>query len=130
MPPGVFVSSTVGVRGAGTDCDSLLGRTDDCARRCLMRSTEDGAFVRFTEGDAFCGDDFVNSVPASVVGVGGVTNVVGVSKRLGGVSGKDCVLILLGLPRFVGVSGRVSFGSNCSWLFGCSAFSGSGISSG
>ena len=61
-----------------------------------MRSTEDGALLRLTDGDALFGVFLGNSALGSV-GVGGVTNVVGVSVRLGGVAGRLPVLIL-GLP--------------------------------
>ena len=94
------------------DCDSLLGRFADCARRCLILSTEDTVVLR--PGDSF--GVLLGNVDASalkLVGVGGVTKVVGVSVRFGGVSGSDAVL-MLGLPRFFGVTGRSSLLAGCS----------------
>lgn len=89
VPPGVFVSSIVGVSGAAIEFDSLLGRFCDCARRCLILSTDERGFV----GDCFEVGLGGNVALEGSVGVGGVTRVVGVvgllPGRLGGVSGRD-----------------------------------------
>lgn len=75
--------------------ESLLGRVWDCARRCLMLSTDDKGLV----GDCFVAG-LVNREKVELegsVGVGGVTRVVGVSGRPGGVSGSDEVVLILPL---------------------------------
>lgn len=82
------------------DCESLLGTLLACARRFLMLSTDDNESVRFRLGVDFFGERLGN-VEASAfgsVGVGGVTKVVGVSERFGGVAGSVAVLTL-GRPR-------------------------------
>lgn len=66
----------VGVSGAAMEFESLLGRFCDCARRCLMLSTDDRGLL----GDCFApglGNCENVDVDGSV-GVGGVTKVVGV----------------------------------------------------
>lgn len=80
VPPGVFASSTVGDRGEFREPDSLLGRVADCARLCRMLSTELRLFFGETEPLAK-----VLKSACESVGVGGVMNVVGVLRRLGGV---------------------------------------------
>ena len=95
VPPGVLVSSIVGVNGAGIEFESLLGKVCDCARRCLMLSTDDKGL----DGDCF-EVGLVNRANVELegsVGVGGVTSVVGVSGRPGGVSGSDEVVLILPL---------------------------------
>lgn len=104
MPPGVFVSSTVGVSGAGTVCDSLLGMFPDWLLRCFMLSYDDEVSLLGLVVATFLGGRLGNSACGSV-GVGGVTKVVGVSVRFGGVAGRESVLTR-GLPRLVGVTGR------------------------
>lgn len=102
VPPGVFVSSTVGVKGALIEVDSLLGRLADCARRCLILSTELGGL-----GDPFSGEvglENVAELELKSVGVGGVTKVVGASRRFGGVAGRDVSIGCL-TRGFFGVSG-------------------------
>lgn len=97
VPPGVLVSSAVGVKGSGMEFDNLLGRFVLCARRCLMLSREfngrpAGGEFRGTEVSGCLGEN-VNASAEGLVGVGGVTRVVGVSIRLGGVAGNDVVLM-------------------------------------
>jgi hypothetical protein len=88
------------------DWDSLLGMLEDCNRRFWRLSWDDVVSLRFLLG-VFFGGPLGNSAFGSV-GVGGVTNVVGVSVRFGGVAGRDAVLTR-GRPRFFGVTGRCSF---------------------
>jgi len=66
----------VGVSGAAMEFESLLGRVCDCARRCLMLSTDDRGLL----GDCFLPGlgNCENVELDGSVGVGGVTNVVGV----------------------------------------------------
>lgn len=75
VPPGVLASSIVGVNGAAIELDNLLGRVCDCARRCLMLSTDERDLV----GDCFAAGLGGNVAFEGSVGVGGVTSVVGVS---------------------------------------------------
>lgn len=78
------------------ELDSLLGRVCDCARRCLMLSTDESGLL----GDCFP-PGLVNRAKvelAESVGVGGVTRVVGVSGRPpGGVSGSELEVLILPL---------------------------------
>ncbi len=69
-----------------------------------MLSVEDAVSLRARKVATFFGERRENSAPGSV-GVGGVTKVVGVSVRLGGVAGKLPVFTR-GLPRACGVTGR------------------------
>jgi hypothetical protein len=87
----------VGVSGAWTAFESLLGMVCDCARRCLILSTDDKGLGE---------DGFVPGIEKrenveveGSVGVGGVTKVVGVSGRPGGVSGSDVAVSILPLRR-------------------------------
>jgi hypothetical protein len=95
VPPGVLASSRVGVSGAAIEFESLLGRVCDCARRCLMLSMDDKGLV----GDCFVVglEKRENVGLEGSVGVGGVTRVVGVSGRPGGVSGSDELVLILPL---------------------------------
>lgn len=108
VPPGVLVSSTVGGRGEVIEVESLLGKFADCARRCLMLSTE---FKLRAAGDPFCGDvvreEKTEALALGSVGVGGVTTVVGVRRRFGGVEGVDVSMSCR--PRCFGVSVRSFF---------------------
>ena len=110
VPPGVLASSRVGVRGAGIEFESLLGKVCDCARRCRMLSTEERGLV----GDCLVVAGLIslgNVEFEGSVGVGGVTRVVGVSGRLGGVSGSDLVVLIRVLRGvLVGVLFCSSFG--------------------
>jgi len=75
--------------------ESLLGSVCDCARRCLMLSMEDKGL----DGDCF-EPGLTNRENVELegsVGVGGVTSVVGVSGRPGGVSGSDEAVLILPL---------------------------------
>jgi hypothetical protein len=103
VPPGVFTSSSVGVSGADMEFESLLGGfVAERARRCDIIFPEGETTTLGFDCVLVC---FVPVFPLAVdpagdaglasVGVGGVTNVVGVSTRLGGVAGRR-VMILLG----------------------------------
>lgn len=85
--------------------ESLLGMIWDCARRCLMLSTEE----RGREDDCLAGLGSLGIVCEGSVGVGGVTSVVGVSGRFGGVDGRVGLVLTRFRPRaFKGVDGRAS----------------------
>lgn len=97
-PPGVLDSSTVGVRGSGIDFESLLGAfVADFARRWLSEPAVEELSRLVADLEACSGvlslalvaDVVLPAVLglASTVGVGGVTNVEGVSDPLGGVEG-------------------------------------------
>ena len=96
VPPGVLTSSKVGVRGAGIDWDSLLDCEPEFARRCLILSTEESFCTRGEMGEDVIADLLgnVGALNEGSVGVGGVTKVVGVSTRFGGVSGRAFVFTL------------------------------------
>jgi hypothetical protein len=85
----------VGVRGGWVAFESLLGMVCDCARRCLILSTDD----RVLGDDCFAPgiENRGNVEVEGSVGVGGVTKVVGVSGRPGGVSGSDVAVFILPL---------------------------------
>lgn len=99
VPPGVLSSSAVGVRGALVEVESLLGSFADCALRCLMLSMELGRGL----GELLVGE--LGPRKEVSVGVGGVTTVVGVSWRFGGVAGSVVLM------NCCGVSGRSRFAS-------------------
>jgi hypothetical protein len=99
VPPGVFASSSVGVNGAETEFESLLGGfAAERARRCD---------IIFPEGETTTLDfgceepwlelavELAGEAGLASVGVGGVTSVVGASTVFGGVAG-SCVMIRLG----------------------------------
>jgi hypothetical protein len=130
VPPGVLVSSTVGVSGSGMAFESLLGSLADCARRCRMLSTELNGRPGGEPGSGFDVTGLLSGKVAesafAKVGVGGVTSVVGVSTRFGGVLGSEAVL-MRDLPRgsCFGVSGLSSLG-RASTAVTCGRISGSG----
>lgn len=98
--------------------ESLLGMVCDCARRCLILSTEDKGLA----GDCFPPglENLGNVELEGSVGVGGVTKVEGVSGRDGGVSGSEEVVLILplaGVSFFVPVCssfGRAAAGGGVS----------------
>jgi hypothetical protein len=101
--------------------ESLLGKLADWARRCRMLSTELRARVA---GVPFVGDTGRNVAEAEVgsVGVGGVTRVVGVSRRLGGVAG---TVVSSGLTLCCGVSGLCWLATDGAESCGCTNCGGS-----
>lgn len=89
VPPGVLVSSSVGVKGELREVDSLLGKFADCARLCRMLSTE---FRLRAAGEVKVSANVGKSACVLVTGVGGVTSVVGGSWRFCGVDGRTVLI--------------------------------------
>ena len=110
VPPGVFASSMCGVSGAVMEFESLLGGfVAERTRRCDIMFPEGDTTTFGFDWDVpcFAPDLKLNVDPVGEgfpsVGVGGVTNVVGVSPALGGVAGIGiCVMMRFGalLGRF------------------------------
>jgi len=103
VPPGVLVSSAVGDRGAEIEFDNLLGGfVADRTRLCDIIFPEGEVTILGFECVGVCfalgfelEEGRAGEAGLASVGVGGVTNVVGVSTRFGGVAGV-VVMILLG----------------------------------
>jgi hypothetical protein len=104
VPPGVLISSSVGVRGADMELESLLGGfVAERTRLCDIMFPEGDTTTFGFDCDGVC---FVPVFEFAVepvgdggfasVGVGGVTKVVGASTTFGGVTGVK-VMILLGV---------------------------------
>lgn len=121
VPPGVFVSSMVGVNGAVMALESLLGGfVAERARRCDIMFPEgettitlgfDCVWVCFAPAFALEVDRAGDAGAFASVGVGGVTKVVGASPRFGGVAG-IWVMILFGALTgrlFTGGAGEASW---------------------
>lgn len=89
VPPGVLVSSSVGVSGELREDGSLPGKVADCALRCRMLSAE---LRLFAVGEVRVLAKVGMLECESVTGVGGVTRVVGVSWRFCGVNGRSVVI--------------------------------------
>lgn len=98
------------------DWQSLVGKVADCARRCLMLSTELIVEPRVRGAEALVGASNVRCAkvgsPLST-GVGGVTKVFGVSNREGDSCGSMWVSIPA-IPRCCGVCGRRKLVAGCS----------------
>lgn len=122
VPPGVLISSIVGVRGADMELDNLLGGfVAERTRLCDIIFPEgDVTMFGFDgEGPCFAPDfelavDPVGDAGFASVGVGGVTSVVGASTTFGGVAG-ICVMMRFGAD--VGRDG-VDWVSGLSYMLG------------
>lgn len=96
VPPGVLVSSTKGVNGAGTPLESLLGAFDRTRRCEIIVPLGEATILELALEPDLEADVGVRGVDSGLgrmsVGVGGVTKVLGVPKG-GGVAG---IFVLIG----------------------------------